>query len=92
MIDISVNLGSFKVNLDQLMDIKQGGLYEFNVDKDQDLELYIGEEKTKTKTKIRTKTHDRLSRKDSYSLATFPQNPRLLNRTIKENKLCLLIS
>ncbi len=45
MIDISVNLGSFKVNLDQLMDIKQGGLYEFNVDKDQDLELYIGEEK-----------------------------------------------
>ena len=45
MIDISVNLGSFKVSLDQLMDIKQGGIYEFNVDKDQDLELYIGEEK-----------------------------------------------
>ena len=45
MIDISVNLGSFKVSLDQLMDLKQGGLYEFNVDKDRDLELFLGEEK-----------------------------------------------
>ena len=45
MIDISVSLGSFKVNLNQLMDIKQGELYEFNIDKDQDLELFLGEEK-----------------------------------------------
>jgi len=45
MIDVSVNLGSFKVSLNQLMDIKQGELYEFNVEKDQDLELYLGEEK-----------------------------------------------
>ena len=45
MIDISVNLGNFKVSLDQLMDLKQGKLYEFNVEKDQDLELFLGEEK-----------------------------------------------
>ena len=45
MIDINVNLGNFKVSLDQLIDLKQGKLYEFNVDKNQDLELFLGEEK-----------------------------------------------
>ena len=45
MIDISVNLGSFKVSLDQLIDLKQGSFYEFKVDKNQDLELFLGEEK-----------------------------------------------
>ena len=45
MIDVSVNLGSFKVSLDQLMDLKQGELFEFNLEKEQDLELFLGEEK-----------------------------------------------